>query len=95
MSPDLAAVAWVKTRRWLVRRQSFTFFDQVARRLDALGLTAEVLGALLDLEGLRRQPWRDSAATRARALARVVPLSKAGSDWPDPSRIVAEVLRGV
>ena len=93
--PDLMGGAWAKTRRLLVRRESFTFLDQVGDRLAGLGLAPEVLSALLDLEGLRRQPWRDSAATRAWALARVVQLSKACSDWPAESRRVAAVLRGV
>ena len=46
----------------------------------------------LGLEGLRRQPWRGSAATQVWALARVVQLSKA---WPAESRRVDSVVRGV
>jgi hypothetical protein len=63
--PDLSGVAWAKTRRLLMRRESFTFLDQVGERLTGLGLAPEVLSALLDLEGLDRQPERLSAATRA------------------------------
>ncbi len=93
--PALAGVAWAKTRRLLVRRESFTFLDQIGPRLAGLGLAPEVLLALLDLEGLRRQRWRDSAATRAWALARTVYLAKACPSWPEEARRVAAVLRGV
>ena len=81
--PYLGGPAWAKTRRLLLRRESFTFLDQVQDRLAGLGLDAEVLSALLDLEGLRRQPWRRSAATHPWALARTVQLTKACPDWRD------------
>ena len=80
--PHLSGSAWAKTRRLLLRRESFTFLDQAVQRLAGLGLDPEILSALLDLEGLRRQPWRlsgttpGSAATRAWALARTVQLTK-------------------
>jgi hypothetical protein len=93
--PDLSGAAWVKTRRLLLRRESFTFLDQVHERLAELGLDPDVLSAVLDLEGLRRQPWRLSAATRAWALARTVQLTKAGSDWREEAGRVRAVLRGV
>src|SRR3954462_6345143 len=70
--PHLGGAAWAKTRRLILRRESFTFLDQVQERLAGLGLGADVLSALLDLEGLRRQPRRMSAATRAWALVRRV-----------------------
>jgi hypothetical protein len=53
------------------------------------------LSALLDLEGLRRQPWRLSAATGGWALARTVQLTKACPDWCDEANRVRAVLRGV
>jgi hypothetical protein len=93
--PDLSGAAWAKTRRLLMRRESFTFLDQVGERLAGLGLAPDVLSALLDLEGLRRQPGRLSAATRAWALARTVQLSKSCPDWPDQAGRVGAVLRGV
>lgn len=93
--PQLSGAAWAKTRRLLLRRESFTFLDQVPERLADLGLDPDVLSALLDLEGLRRQPWRLSAATRAWALIRTVQLAKACSDWRDEARRVRAVLRGV
>ena len=93
--PDLSGAAWAKTRRLLLRRESFTFLDQAQGRLAELGLAPDVLSALLDVEGLRRQPWRQSAATRAWALARTVQLTKACPDWPEESRRVRAVLRGV
>ncbi len=93
--PHLSGAAWAKTRRLLLRRESFTFLDQAQGRLAELGLTPDVLSALLDLEGLRHQPWRQSAATQARALVRAVQLTKACPDWPGEARRVRAVLRGV
>jgi hypothetical protein len=93
--PQLGGVAWAKTRRLLMRRESFTFLDQVGERLAGLGLAPEVLLALLDLEGLCRQPGRLSAATRAWALARTVQLTKSCPEWQDEARRVRAVLRGV
>jgi hypothetical protein len=93
--PDLSGAAWAKTRRLLMRRESFTFLDQVGERLARLGLAPEVLSALLDLEGLGRQPERLSAASRAWALARTVQLAKSCPDWPEQAGRVREVLRGV
>ena len=60
-----------------------------------LGSAPDVLSALLDLEGLHRQPGRLSAATRAWALARTVQLSKSCPDWPEQAGRVRAVLRGV
>jgi hypothetical protein len=91
--PHLSGVAWAKTRRLLLRRESFTFLDQVHRRLAGLGLDPTVLSALLDLEGLRRQPRRLSAATRAWALARTVQLTKSCRKWEDEAGRVRAVLR--
>jgi hypothetical protein len=93
--PHLGSPAWAKTRRLLLRRESFTFLDQVQQRLAGLGLDPDVLSALLDLEGLRRQPWRQSAATRSWALVRTVQLTNACPDWREESNRVRAVLRGV
>jgi hypothetical protein len=92
--PDLVGEAWAKVRRLLMRRESFTFLDQLGRRLAGLGLAPDILSALLDLEGLHRQPWRMSAATRAWSLARTVQLSKSCPDWPEQAARVRAVLRG-
>lgn len=92
--PHLCGAAWAKIRRLLLRRESFTFLDQVHERLAGLRLDAGVLSALLDLEGLRRQPWRLSATTRAWALVRTVELAKASPDWPGEAARVRAVLRG-
>src|SRR3954453_21202788 len=89
--PHLIGVAWAKTRRLLVRRESLTFLDQVQGRLAGLGLGPDVLSALLDLEGLSRQPWRLSAATRAWGLVRTAQLTKACPDWRDDARRVGAV----
>ena len=93
--PYLSGVAWAKTRRLLLRRESFTFLDQVSGRLAKLGLDPDVLSALLNLEGLRRQPWRLTAATRGWALVRTVQLTKACSDWREESQRVGAVLHNV
>jgi hypothetical protein len=93
--PPLSGVAWAKTRRLLLRRESFTCLDQVRHRLADLGLDPDVRSALLDPEGLRRQPWRLSSATRARALVRTIQLSKACPDGSEEARRVGAVLRGV
>jgi hypothetical protein len=93
--PHRNGAAWAKTRRLLLRRESLTYLDQVQGRLAGLGLDPDVLSALLDLEGLRRQPWRLSAATRGWALARTVQLTKACPDWRDEADRVRAVLRGV
>ena len=93
--PHLGGAAWAKTRRLLLRRESFTFLKQVRDRLAGLGLAPDVLSALLDLEGLRRQPWRLSAATRGWASVRTVQLTKACPDWGDEASRVRAVLRGV
>jgi hypothetical protein len=93
--PHLSGAAWAKTRRLLLRRESFTFLDQVQERLAGLGLGPDTLSALLDLEGLRRQPWRLSAASRGWALVRTVQLTKACPDWCDEASRVRAVLRGV
>jgi hypothetical protein len=94
-SPHLSGAAWAQTRRLLLRRESFTFLDQVHERLAGLGLDADVLAALLDLEGLRRQPWRRSAGTQVLALVHTVFLTKACSDWRVEAGRVDGVLRGV
>jgi hypothetical protein len=93
--PHLGSAAWAKTRRLLLRRESFTFLDQVQNRLAGLGLDPDVLSALLDLEGLRRQPGRQSAATRGWALVRTVQLTKSCRHWRDEAGRVRAVLRGV
>jgi hypothetical protein len=93
--PHLSGAAWAKTRRLLLRRESFTFLDQVHERLAGLGLDADVLAALLDLEGLRRQPWRRSAGIQVLALVHTVFLTKARSDWRVEAGRVEGVFRGV
>jgi hypothetical protein len=93
--PHLIGEAWAKTRRLLLRRESFTFLDQVQERLTGLGLDGDVLSALLDLEGLSRQPSRLSAATRVLALVETVQLTKTCADWHEEARRVGAVFRGV
>jgi hypothetical protein len=85
----------------LGRPESFTFLDQAADRLAALGLGAGTLAALLDLEGLRRQLWRSqgstpaATATRAWALVRTLQLEKTSPEWRAWAKQVNDVLRGV
>jgi hypothetical protein len=83
---ELVGTAWAKTRRLLSCPESFTFLDQAARRLADLDLGEEILSALLDLEGLRRQPWRLQGATPAAATARGLALARVVSGRrPPPS----------
>ncbi len=83
------------------RPESFTFLDQAAHRLATLGLEEDVLAAVLELEALRRQPWRlqgatpAAAAARGLALARVVQLEKTSPRWREQAAAVHRVLRGV
>jgi hypothetical protein len=93
--PHLCSPTWAKTRRLLLRRESFTFLDQAQERLAELGLDPDVLSALLDREGLHRQPWRLSTATHTWALIRTVQLTKACPKWRDEAERVRAVLRGV
>jgi hypothetical protein len=99
--PDLLGAPWAKVRRLLGRPESFTFLDQATHRLATLGLEEDDLAALLDLEGLRRQPWRSqgstlaAAAARGLALARAVQLETTCPGWRDRAVEVARVLRGV
>jgi hypothetical protein len=99
--PELAGTAWAKTRRLLSWPESFTFLDQAACRLAELSLEPAMLSALLDMEGLRRQPWRlqgstpAAAASRGLALARVAQLEKTSPQWRDQAASVHRVLRGV
>jgi hypothetical protein len=93
--PQLCGPTWAKTRRLLLRRESFTFLDQAHERLAELGLDPDVLSALLDREGLHRQPWRLSVATHTWALIRTVQLTKACPKWRDEAERVRAVLRGV
>ena len=93
--PRLGGAAWAKIRRLLLRRESFTFLDQVQTRLAGLDLDPIVLSALLDLEGLNRQPWRMSAATRVWASVRIVQLTKSCPDWCAQAERVRAVFRSV
>jgi len=99
--PHLAGPPWAKVRRLLNRPESFTFLDQVASRLAALGLDEDVLSALLDLECLRRRPWRRegstpaAAAARGLVLARTVQLEQSDPAWREQAVRVSRVLRGV
>ena len=66
----------------------------------ARGLEPNVLG-LLELEGLRRQPWRReeaalaAAAARGLARARTVPWEKTSPAWRVQAAAVHRVLREV
>jgi hypothetical protein len=93
--PHRSGKTRAKTRRLWLRRARFTFLDQVHDPLAELELPPDVLSAVLDLEGLRRQPWRQSSATATRALARTVQRTKSCPDWRIEARRVGAVLRGV
>ena len=93
--PHLSGAAWAKTRRLLVRRESFTFLDQVQGRLAGSGPGPRRPVGLAGPGRPAPPAWRLSAATRAWALVRTVQLEKACPDWRDEASRVRAVLRGV
>ena len=93
--PHRGGAAWAKTRRLLLRRESFKFLDQVQVRLAGLGLDADVLSALLDLEGLRRQPWRPVGRHPRLGHGPHGPADEGVSELARRGGRVGAVLRGV
>ena len=75
--PRLGGEAWAKTRRLLMRRESFTFLDQIGERLAGLGLAPDALTAVREGSG----PKGDVLATAriagimaAKKTAELIPL---------------------
>ena len=98
--PHLSGPAWAKTRRLLLRRESFTFLDQRNGVWLSWDWTPTSCRPCWTWKACT-PAWRLSestpgpAATRAWALARTVQLAKAKPHWQDLAGRVREVLRGV
>ena len=97
----LSGPAWAKTRRLLLRRESFTFLDQCNGVWLSWDWMPTSCRPCWTWKVLQCQAWRlsestpGSAATRAWALARTVQLAKAEPHWQELARRVRELLRGV
>ena len=77
--PLLSGAAWAKTRRLLLRAESFTFLDQVQERLTGLGLDPGLARTLGSFGDLRRAPWESFFCTIL-GVAFVVAVHRGGSD---------------
>jgi hypothetical protein len=99
--PRLAGPEWSKVRRLLRRPQLLTFLDQAQEALSALPVSAEVLAAALQVEGLRRQPEAlrggevSAGVLRALLLTAGLILSLSGEAGVQAAALVRGTLRGV
>lgn len=90
---------FAKTKRLLGQAETFTFLDEVQRKLAALPVPAEVVQAAVQQEGLRRRPEALSepgprgAALRGVLLACAVVLAQAGSLGEQAVAGVESILR--
>jgi hypothetical protein len=97
--PQLVGAHWGTARGLLGRPETFAFLDEAQAQVDGLGLAPATRRALLDLEGLRRQPERlrgespQAAAARGLALARGVQLAKSEPTWPEQAEALRRALR--
>ena len=97
--PHLTGPQWNKTRRLLVRSETFTFLDRLHEGLGRLKIEKNELDAALRFEGLWRCPWlrRDetpqAAAARGLVMVQTVRLEK-DAHWQDVVGQIRRVLRG-
>ncbi len=97
--PQLVGPLWAATRGLLQRPQTLAFLDEAWEGVLAAEPEPATRAALLELEGLRRQPERlrgeSSAAAAARGVALVaaVQLSKTDPAWPTRAARLRRVLR--
>jgi len=95
---ELTGPEWTRARRRLASPETFTFLDRTHERLAALPLEAGVREALVQAEGLRRQPEalrgdsRRAAAWRGVVLVSGVLVSLLGEAGPGAVRAVRGVL---
>jgi hypothetical protein len=81
--PVFTGVEWAKTKRLLLRAETFTFLDRVQEQLATLPVAPEVRAAAVRREGLRRHPELlqgdtvQAAALRGLALVLGLILAKA------------------
>ena len=95
----LPDATFAKAKRLLGQPETFTYLDEVQRKLEALPVPAEVRQAAVQQEGLRRRPEALSepgprgAALRGVLLACAVVLAKAGPVGEEAVAGVRRVLR--
>jgi hypothetical protein len=97
--PQLTGPLWAATRGLLQRPETLSFLDEAWEAVLAAEPEPAARGALLDLEGLRRQPerWRGdsraAAAARGIALVAAAQLAKEDAAWPARAERLRRVLR--
>ena len=97
--PHLPEATFAKAKRLLGQPETFTYLDEVRRKLEALPLPPEVLRAAVQQEGLRRRPeglsapGRAGAALRGLLLASAVVLAKAEAVGEQAVAAVRRVLQ--
>jgi hypothetical protein len=97
--PHLPDATFGKMKRLLGQPETFTYLDEVQRKVEALPVPAEVRQAAVQQEGLRRRPGALSepgprgAALRGVLLVCAVVLAKAGPVGAQAVAGVREVLR--
>jgi len=97
--PQLAGPLWADTRGLLRRPEALAFLDEAWEGVLAAEPEPTARAALLDLEGLRRQPERSrgegpaAAAARGVAMVAAVQLAKQDAAWPVRAERLRQVLR--
>jgi len=96
---QLPDATFAKAKRLLGQAETFTYLDEVQRKLEALPVPAEVRQAAVQQEGLRQrpeglsEPGRRGAALRGVLLACAVVLAKAGPVGEQAVAGVRSILR--
>src|SRR5215469_14191919 len=97
--PHLPEATFAKAKRLLAQPETFTYLDEVRRKLAALPVPAEVREAAVQQEGLRRrpeglaEPGPRGAALRGVLLACAAVLAAAGAVGEEAVAGVRSVLR--
>lgn len=97
----LTGPEWTRAKRRLALPQTFTFLDRVHTELEALPVPAAVRQALVQAEGLRRQPAAlraegpSGAALRGVVLLSGLLVSLLGEKGPPAVQAVRRVLAGL
>jgi hypothetical protein len=97
--PHLPGATFAKCKRLLGQPETFTYLDEVQRKLEALPVPAEVVQAAVQQEGLRRrpeglsEPGRRGAALRGVLLTSAVVLAQAGAAGEEAVAGVRQALR--
>jgi hypothetical protein len=97
----LTGPEWTRAERRLTLPQTFTFLDRVHTELEALPVPADVRQAVVQAEGLRRQPAalreesQQGAALRGVVLLSGLLVSFLGEKGPEAVQAVRGVLAGL